>query len=140
TGAPVEHHHFPSQGAAVGFLADAIRPLFAREPRATLAILARHPEQADVYWQALSMAEIPHLRRVRAYDFAFKPGVELTEIRQVKGLEFDYVVVVDVNSSSFPEDDESRHLLHIAATRAAHQLWLVSTSEPSRLIPQRLRD
>lgn len=140
TGAPVEHHHFPSQGAAVGFLADAIRPLFAREPRATLAILARHPEQADVYFQALSMAEIPNLRRVRAFDFAFKPGVEITEIRQVKGLEYDYVVIVDVNASSFPTDDESRHLLHIAATRAAHQLWLVSTSEPSRLVPSRLRD
>jgi DNA helicase II / ATP-dependent DNA helicase PcrA len=140
TGAPVEHHHFPSQGAAVAFLADAIRPLFSREPRATLAILARHAEQADAYWEALTMAEIPHLRRVRAYDFSFKPGVEVTEIRQVKGLEYDYVVIVDANASSFPEDDESRYLLHIAATRAAHQLWLISTGEPSRLIPPRLRD
>jgi DNA helicase-2/ATP-dependent DNA helicase PcrA len=140
TGAPVEHHHFPSPGAAVAFLADAIRPLFAREPRATLAILTRHTEQADVYFEALSMAEIPHLRRVRAYDFAFKPGVEVTEIRQVKGLEYDYVVIVDVNASSFPTDDESRHLLHIAATRAAHQLWIISTSEPSALIPDWLRE
>ncbi|MEJ7733730.1 MAG: AAA family ATPase, partial [Polyangiaceae bacterium] len=30
TGAPVEHHHFPSQGAAVGNQADANRPHFAR--------------------------------------------------------------------------------------------------------------
>jgi len=139
TGAPVEHHHFPSQGAAVAFLADAIRPLFAREPRATLAILARHPEQADVYYQALRMAEIPNLRRIRAYEFAFRPGVEVTEIRQVKGLEYDYVVIVDVNASTFPEDDETRHLLHIAATRAAHQLWLVSTGKPSQLVPSWLR-
>jgi DNA helicase II / ATP-dependent DNA helicase PcrA len=139
TGAPVEHHHFPSQGAAVAFLADAIRPLLQREPRATLAILARHTEQADVYYQALTMAEIPGLRRIRHYEFAFRPGVEVTEIRQVKGLEYDYVVVVDVNASSFPVDDESRHLLHIAATRAAHQLWLISTAAPSGLIPAGLR-
>ncbi len=34
------HHHFPSQGAAVAFLADAIRPLMTSgEPRANLAIL-----------------------------------------------------------------------------------------------------
>jgi len=138
TGAPVEHHHFPSQGAAVAFLADAIRPLFAREPRATLAVLARHPEQADVYYQALRMAEIPNLRRIRAYEFAFRPGVEVTEVRQVKGLEYDYVVIVDVNASTFNQDDESRHLLHIAATRAAHQLWLVSTGKPSLLIPKNL--
>ncbi|MGK3997162.1 ATP-binding domain-containing protein [Sorangium sp. So ce1024] len=135
SGAPVEHHHFPSAGAAVAFLADAIRPLFAREPRATLAILARHPEQADVYYDALRMAEIPNLRRIRAYEFAFRPGVEVTEIRQVKGLEYDYVVLVDVNASTYPADDESRHLLHIGATRAAHQLWVISTAAPSPLVP-----
>jgi DNA helicase II / ATP-dependent DNA helicase PcrA len=135
TGAPVEHHHFPSQGAAVAFLADAIRPLMAREPRATLAILARHVEQADVYYEALCMAEIPRLRRIRHYEFAFRPGVEVTEIRQVKGLEYDYVVLIDVNASTYPTDDESRHLLHIGATRAAHQLWLVSSGRPSPLIP-----
>lgn len=139
TGAPVEHHHLPSQGAAVAFLADAVRPLVLREPRATVAILARHPEQADAYFQALEMAEIPNLRRIRQYEFGFRPGVEVTEIRQVKGLEYDYVVIVDVNASSFPLDDESRHLLHIGATRAAHQLWLISTGRPSELIPAWLR-
>ncbi len=139
SGAPVEHHHFPSQGAAVAFLADAIRPLMSREPRATLAILARHAEQADVYYEALRMAEIPRLSRVRAFEFTFRPGVEVTEIRQVKGLEYDYVVLVDVNASTYPTDDESRHLLHIGATRAAHQLWLVSSGPPSLLIPDGLR-
>jgi len=135
TGAPVEHHHFPSQGAAVAFLADAIRPLFQREPRATLAVLARHPEQADAYYEALKMAEIPALRRIRHFEFAFRPGVEVTEIRQVKGLEYDYVVLVDVNASTYPIDDETRHLLHIGATRAAHQLWVVTTGKPSPLLP-----
>jgi DNA helicase-2/ATP-dependent DNA helicase PcrA len=139
SGAPVEHHHFPSQGAAVAFLADALRPLMSREPRATLAILARHAEQADVYYDALRMAEIPRLRRVRHYEFSFRPGVEVTEIRQVKGLEFDYVVLIDVNASSYGTDAESRHLLHIGATRAAHQLWLVSSGAPSLLIPSWLR-
>jgi DNA helicase-2/ATP-dependent DNA helicase PcrA len=81
------------------------------------------------------MAEIPSLRRVRAQDFSFRPGVEVTDIRQVKGLEFDYVVMVDVNASTFGTDDESRHLFHIAATRAAHQLWLLVTADPSPLIP-----
>lgn len=136
TGAPVEHHHFPSPGAAVAFLADAIRPLFAREPRATVAILTRHPEQADMYYDALKMAEIPSLRRIRAFEFAFRPGVEVTEVRQVKGLEYDYVVVADVNAASYPDDVESRHLLHIAATRAAHQLWVISTGHISPLMPK----
>lgn len=138
SGAPVEHHEFPSPGAAVAFLGDALRPLFQREPRATVAILARHAEQADAYHQALGMADVPFLRRIRAYEFAFRPGVEVTEIRQVKGLEYDYVIVVDVNRQTFPTDDESRYLLHIAATRAAHQLWILSTGEPSELLPPSL--
>jgi DNA helicase-2/ATP-dependent DNA helicase PcrA len=45
------------------------------------------------------------------------------------------VVLVDVNASTFGTDDEARHLFHIAATRAAHQLWLIVTSTPSPLIP-----
>jgi ATP-dependent DNA helicase UvrD/PcrA len=139
SGAPVEAHHFPESGAAVAFLAEALRPLSAREPRATVALLARYPEQADLYYEGLKRAEVPYLRRVRAQDFSFRPGVEVTDIRQVKGLEFDYVVMLDVNASTFPADEESRHLFHIAATRAAHQLWLVVTSStPSPLISPEL--
>jgi DNA helicase II / ATP-dependent DNA helicase PcrA len=139
SGAPVELHEFPSPGAAVGFLADALRPLLMREPNANVAILARFPEQADAYFSALKMADIPNLRRIRAFEFAFRPGVEVTDIKQVKGLEYDYVILVDVNATTFPDDDEARHLLHIGATRAAHQLWLVTTADPSPLIPPALR-
>ena len=140
SGAPVEAHRFPGTGAAVAFLAEALRSLPAREPRATVAVLARHPEQADRYFDGLQRAEVPSLRRVRAQDFSFHPGIEVTDIRQVKGLEFDYVVLVEANASSFGTDDESRHLFHIAATRAAHQLWLIVTAAPSPLIPPELSD
>ena len=50
----------------------------------------------------------------------------------------DYVVMVDVNEASYPDQHWARHLLHIGVTRAAHQLWLVSTGEPSPLIPAAL--
>ena len=48
--------------------------------------------------------------------------------------------MVDVNASSYPDQAWARHLLHIGVTRAAHQLWLVSTGEPSALVPRELRD
>ncbi len=135
SGAPVETFRFPGVGAAVAFLAEALRELSAREPRATVALLARHPEQADRYFDGLRRAEVPALRRVRAQEFAFRPGVEVTDVRQVKGLEFDYVVMLDVNASSYGRDDEARHLFHIGVTRAAYQLWLVVTGAPSPLAP-----
>jgi DNA helicase-2/ATP-dependent DNA helicase PcrA len=135
TGAPVETFQFPGVGAAVAFLAEALRDLAAREPRATVALLARHPEQADRYFDGLRRAEVPSLRRVRAQDFAFRPGVEVTDVRQVKGLEFDYVVMLEANASSYGRDDESRHLFHIGVTRAAWQLWILVTGAPSPLVP-----
>ena len=134
-GAPVETFQFPGVGAAVAFLAEALRELAAREPRATVALLTRHPEQADRYYDGLRRAEVPSLRRVRAQDFAFRPGVEVTDVRQVKGLEFDYVVMLDANDSSYGRDDESRHLFHIGVTRATWQLWIMVTGGASPLVP-----
>ena len=139
-GEPVELHEFGDLGEAVAFLGDALRNLMAREPTASCAVISRHPEQADAYFDGLRRAEVPALRRVRRDEFNFQPGVDVTDVAQVKGLEFDYVVMVDVNDSSYPAVNWARHLLHIGVTRAAHQLWLVSTGEPSPLVPAALRD
>ncbi len=140
SGAPVELHQFGDVGEAVAFLGDALRALVLSEPAASVAVLTRYPEQADVYYAGLRRAEVPHLRRVTRDEFSFEPGVDVTDARQVKGLEFDYVIMVDVNTNTYPKTDECRHLMHIAATRAAYQLWLVSTAEPSHLLPESLRD
>lgn len=135
-GAPVELHRFSDPGQAVGFLGEALRDLVAREPMANVAVLARHASQARIYYDGLAKAEIPKLRFIIDEDFSFKPGVEVTEIRQVKGLEFDYVIIVEANADTFGASDESRHLFHVAATRAAHQLWVVSTATPSPILPE----
>jgi DNA helicase II / ATP-dependent DNA helicase PcrA len=133
-GAPVERFSFGDAGEVVGFLSEALRELAQSEPLASVAVIARFPEQADLYHKGLIHGEVPNLRRIADQDFPFKPGVDVTDARQVKGLEFDYVVAVDVNAASYPPDDEARHLLHIVATRAAHQLWVLSTGTPSALL------
>jgi DNA helicase II / ATP-dependent DNA helicase PcrA len=139
-GEPVELHEFGDIGEAVAFLSDALRNLMAREPTASCCLIARHPEQADAYFHGLARAEIPALRRVKRDEFTFQPGVDVTDVTQVKGLEFDYVVMLETNAQSYPDVHWARHLMHIGVTRAAHQLWLVSTGEPSVLIPAALRD
>lgn len=139
-GAPVELFQMAETGDSVAFLGEALRELSIHEPRASIAVVARYPEQADLYYEGLKKGDVPYLRRIADQDFPFKPGVDVTDIRQVKGLEFDYVLLVDVTESSYPEDDESRHLLHIGVTRAAHQLWLVASGKPSKLLPEELRE
>jgi DNA helicase II / ATP-dependent DNA helicase PcrA len=139
-GAPVELFRFAQSGDAVGFLAEALRELIGNEPRASIAVIARHPEQARLFFDGLEKAETPKLRHITEQDFPFKPGIDVTDVRQVKGLEFDYVVLVEVTESTYGLDNEARHLLHIAATRAAHQLWILSSGKPSALLPEVLRD
>jgi DNA helicase-2/ATP-dependent DNA helicase PcrA len=139
-GAPVSFFGFGDMGEAVAFLGEALRNLMQREPTASVALITRYPQQAETYYDALRIAEVPRLRLVARQDFSFLPGIDVTDVRQVKGLEFDYVVVLDPTRQNYPERDESRHLLHIAATRTAYQLWLICSGEVSPLIPTQLVD
>jgi DNA helicase-2/ATP-dependent DNA helicase PcrA len=139
-GAPVGYFEYTDQGEAVAFLGEALRGLMQREPSASVALIARYPQQADMYYDALRIAEVPRLRRVRREDFSFTSGIDVTDVRQVKGLEFDYVVILDPTRQNYPDATQSRHLMHIAMTRAAFQLWLICAGETSPLLPGELFD
>ncbi len=137
-GPPVESFPFASPGEAVAFLADALKDLALSEPNANVAVLARFGPQADIYEEGLRRAEVPNVRRVKHQDFTWEAGVDVTDVRQTKGLEFDEVVLVDTNRTSYPDSPQARHALYVGATRAAHQLWCVSSDEPSTLLAEGL--
>jgi DNA helicase-2/ATP-dependent DNA helicase PcrA len=138
-GAPVEAFGFSSAGECAEFLSHALKELVRVEPEASVALVARHAEQARLYYDALSQADVPALRLVADQDFSFTPGIDVTDVRQTKGLEFDIVILLEVTDASYPESEEARRLLHVAMTRAAHQLWVTHTSIPSPLLPDGLR-
>jgi DNA helicase-2/ATP-dependent DNA helicase PcrA len=133
-GPPVEVFRFTDRGACVAFLSDALSELTRDEPLASVAVLTASPRDSDLYYQGLSAADVPGVRRIAAQDFTFAPGIEVTEVEQVKGLEFDYVIVVDATHQNYPDTPAARRLLHVAATRAVHQLWLTCVGTPSSLL------
>ena len=133
-GPPVELFRMSDRGACVAFLSDVLRDLMANEPSASVAVLTPSPAASDLYFQGLERAELPRLRRIRDGEFPFKAGIEVTEVTQAKGLEFDYVIVLDVDAVQYPESDAARRILHVAATRAIHQLWMMSVGTPSPLV------
>ncbi|HEY4183615.1 MAG TPA: 3'-5' exonuclease [Polyangia bacterium] len=139
TGGPVESFGFTSAGEVTEFLSHALGELMRAEPTASVALIARHPEQARMYYEALSAAEIPSLRLVADQDFAFTPGIDVTDVRQTKGLEFDIVILLEVTDAGYPVSSDARRLLHVAMTRAAHQLWVTYTGTASSLLPDSLR-
>jgi DNA helicase-2/ATP-dependent DNA helicase PcrA len=135
SGAEVEVLSFQDHGECIVFLADSLRALVEAEPTANVALLARTPETAEMYWAGLSRADLPRLERIRDQEFSFEPGIEVTDVAQAKGLEFDYVVLLDVSETAWPRTDAGRRLLHVGATRAAHQLWVTCVGKPSPLLP-----
>jgi DNA helicase-2/ATP-dependent DNA helicase PcrA len=133
-GPPVESFEFTDEGACVAFLGEALTALASEEPRASIAVLTPSEEASEIYFRGLVESDVPGLHRVAHQDFRFGPGVEITEIDQAKGLEFDYVILVDTDAENYPADDASRRRLHVGATRAIHQLWLMMTETPSPLV------
>jgi len=131
-GAPVARFDFPTEAHAQLFLSGAIRDLLDREPRASVAVVASGPETARGFHRLLS--DIPEVRLALDGRFSFKPGVDVTDVDAVKGLEFDYVVVPDASLREYPDTNDARRRLHVAVTRAAHQLWIAAPGTPSPLL------
>ena len=103
--------------------------------------------------EPLERTEVPRLRLVlgaheaeaNAFasgdDFSFSPGIDITHVARTKGLEYDYVILAEVTEAMYPDQIATRHLLHLGATRAAHQLWVTTSREsPSPLLPRELVD
>ncbi|MDX2169610.1 MAG: ATP-binding domain-containing protein [Deltaproteobacteria bacterium] len=134
SGPPVELFRFTDHGACIGFLAGALKRLCAAEPLAAVALLAPNSEVAALYYNALEKADVPRLALVTDQQFSFAPGIEVSEVADVKGLEFDYVVLIEASATHYPDNPAARRRLHVGATRAIHQLWLTSVATPSPLL------
>jgi DNA helicase-2/ATP-dependent DNA helicase PcrA len=133
-GAPVGWFGFPTEQQADLFLAGAVRDLVNREPHASLAVLARDADAALRFYELVR--EIPEARLVRNGEFTFDAGVDVTEVEDAKGLEFDYVIIPDATAAAYPTTDDARRRLHVAITRASHQLWIAAGGVFSRLLPE----
>ena len=135
-GPPVEFFRYSSQGEMVQYLNKNLVDLMTYEPMASVALICATPEEAVLYYELLEKLDVSDLRLVDDQNFPFTPGIDVTDIRQVKGLEFDYVILLDVDAVNYKNDSYSRYLLHIGASRAAHQLWIMNYRKPSAIIPE----
>jgi DNA helicase-2/ATP-dependent DNA helicase PcrA len=103
-------------------VAEAVASFRSRRPKALVAVLCRTKGAADRWAEGLDGLLAEPVRRGHRDHFGFEPGVVVSNVHQVKGLEFDGVVLVE--PGAYRERD--RNLLHVAITRAADQLWVVS--------------
>ncbi len=73
---------------------------------------------------------------VGSQDTLPKKGAFLMELALAKGLEFDRVILPDVDPDTYPEDQLSRHCLYTAVSRATGCLAILARGEVSGLLPE----
>ncbi len=122
---------FGHESHLAAWLIEALRTLDGADPSATCAVIARSAAAAAGFAMVLRHGLPVHLALEGRFDF--RPGTQVTSVQEVKGLEFDYVVVPDATEARYPDTPESRRALYVAATRACEQLILVAAGELSPL-------
>lgn len=129
----VRHAH-PCHGIA--WLGEALSRLLGSgpeaDPLASVAVILRTPEQARHVAKTLGYSVPVHL--ALGGDFQFKPGVMVTCVAEVKGLEFDVVALPDAGESTWPATADARRSLYVAVTRASHRLVLMAHGAWSPLL------
>ena len=114
-------------------LGRALGTLPRRDRRASVVVVCRAPMTARRITTLLRLAAVP-TRLV--FDGRFLPRgfVQVTVVGEVKGLEFDYVVVPDASARDWPDDPAARRAMYVAITRARHQVVFACTGAPSPLL------
>jgi superfamily I DNA/RNA helicase len=125
-------HAFRDEGALNDWLASGLRELKRRDRQASVAVICRSPLVARRLVAALKAREQP-ARLV--FDGRFVPGgVQVTTLEEVKGLEFDFVVVPDAGTQDYPDHAASRRAMYVAVTRARHQVAIACVGKRSPVV------
>jgi DNA helicase IV len=130
--APIVWHRCASACHLASRVIEALLRLRERDRRSRIALVCRHYESAQKLYAQLARACA--VRLALDGDFDFRPGAIVTCVEEVRGLEFDHVIVPDATSGSYPDDPAARRALYVAITRTMHQLWLVTTGPWSPLL------
>ena len=93
-----------------------------------IAVILKTEASAKKYYNELS--KILNNKSINLIDneyCKYKKGINVLSASLSKGLEFDYVIIV--NANEFENNKEDRRLLYIAATRALHELEIYTESK-----------
>ncbi len=117
-----------------------IEERIAENQHSLSAVICRWPKQAEHLTAVLKKIGYPFVRWGHRDNFDFSPGVTITNVHQVKGLEFRNVLIVNPTEAQFSsQSEEGRNLLYVAVTRAEVQLDFITRDEPTSMLPNLLK-
>jgi DNA helicase-2/ATP-dependent DNA helicase PcrA len=103
----------------------------------TCALICRDKEHTKQTYERLLPYE--HYLEKDIVDYTlndYKTGLLILPVEDAKGLEFDTVILLDVNDQNYPDTELSTRLLYVAITRALHRLIIIENINKSPLLKQ----
>lgn len=104
-------------------------------PGSLVVVICATPAEAFLVESMLKPSFGQGVRLGDENSFSFAEGIVVTSVRQVKGLEFPYVLLWNPSNTSYPKGERGRNSLYVAATRAQELLSLVIWGNPSPHLP-----
>jgi DNA helicase-2/ATP-dependent DNA helicase PcrA len=99
----------------------------------SIAIVGRTEQECAKLHQALTEQGLK-TTLILAGQSEYRGGISVLPVYLTKGLEFDAVLIVDVDPLHYEQSFQDAKLLYVGCTRALHELWLFYTEKPSPLI------
>jgi DNA helicase IV len=117
------------------FLVETVNELLQKSPGAHICIVCRHKHEVEDITGQLKGAVInADIRTGYNKNFVFTPGVTVTNLNQIKGLEFDSVIIMDPSEVNYPNDAQGRRYLYTAITRAKENIVLIGETDSTSLL------
>ncbi len=99
----------------------------------TVGVIGRTQKECKEIANELSRSGV-EVSYVDSKHQSYEGGISVIPIYMSKGLEFDAVLLVNVNETQYALSERDAKLLYVGCTRALHYLYLICTDTPSPLI------
>ncbi|WJE25411.1 HelD family protein [Bacillus cereus] len=99
----------------------------------TIAVIGRTDDECRDIYEKLTNAGLS-VNVIEADQSKYEGGISVVPVYLAKGLEFDAVLLIDVDEEHYKNTKHDAKLLYVGCTRSLHDLWIFYSGEISPLI------
>ncbi|QQU32954.1 UvrD-helicase domain-containing protein [Bacillus cereus] len=99
----------------------------------TIAVIGRTEDECRDIYVKLTNAGLT-VNVIEANQSKYEGGISVVPVYLAKGLEFDAVLLIDVDEEHYKNTKHDAKLLYVGCTRSLHDLWIFHSGEASPLI------
>ncbi|MED2343494.1 3'-5' exonuclease, partial [Bacillus thuringiensis] len=99
----------------------------------TIAVIGRTDDECRDIYEKLTKAGLA-VNVIEADQSKYEGGISVVPVYLAKGLEFDAVLLIDVDEEHYKNTKHDAKLLYVGCTRSLHDLWIFHSGEASPLI------